>query len=104
MDKAIEDGMKKLNEAEDRKETDIEYGNDIPYRGEDVKYATPEEGMAALMEDVQRLDLMLDSEFYGESEEDLRWIIEGLSNGRYNVDEETIKQLLEVLEVRISRL
>lgn len=101
MDKAIEDVMNKLNEAEDRKESDVEYGDDISYPGDDVKYSTPEEGMAALMEDVQRLGLMLDSEFYGESEEDLRWIIDGLSSGRYNVDEETINQLLEALEERI---
>lgn len=93
-----------VDDIEDIKETDIEYGDDIPYPGEDVKYATPEEGLAALLEDVQHLDLMLDSEFYGESEEDLRWIIDGLSSGRYNVDEETIKQLLEALEVRISGL
>ena len=59
----------------------------------------------ALKEDVQRLSLMLDSdEFYGDAEGDLRWIIEGLSNGRYNVDEETINQLLEALEVRIDNL
>lgn len=101
MDKAIEDVMNKLNEAEGRKESDVEYGDDIPYPGDDVKYDTLEEGMAALMEDVQRLSLMLDSEFYGESEEDLRWIIDGLSSGRYNVDEETINQLLEALEERI---
>lgn len=101
MDKAIEDVMNKLNEAEGRKESDVEYGDDIPYPGDDVKYDTPEEGMAALMEDVQRLGFMLDSEFYGESEEELRWIIDGLSSGRYNVDEETINQLLEALEERI---
>lgn len=79
-------------------------GDDIPYQGEDVKYDTPEEGMEALMEDVQHFSLMLDSEFYGESEGDLRWIIDGLSSGRYNVDEETIKQLLEALEERIGNL
>ena len=95
--------MEKLK-AEDRKDIDkdkdIEYGDDIPYLGDDVKYDTPEEGMAALMEDVQRLGLMLDSEFYGDAEEDLRWIIDGLNSGRYNVYEETVKQLLEALEVR----
>ena len=96
--------MKKFDEAEDRKELDIEYGDDIPYRGDDVKYATPEEGLAALLEDVQHFDIMLDSEFRGEAEDELRWIIDGLSSGRYNVDEETVKQLLEALEVRIGRL
>ena len=80
-------------------------GDDIPYRGEDVKYDTPEEGLEALKEDVQRLSLMLDSdEFYGDAEGDLRGIIEGLSSGRYNVDEETINQLLEALEVIIDNL
>ena len=77
-------------------------GDDIPYRGEDVKYDTPEEGLEALLEDVRYFDIMLGSEFNGDAEGDLRWIIEGLSNGRYNVDEETIKQLLEALEERIS--
>ena len=102
MDKAIEDGMKKLNEAEDRKETDIEYGDDIPYRGEDVKYDTPEEGLEALLEDVRHFDIMLGSEFNGDAEDELRWIIDGISSGRYNVDEETINQLLEALEVRFE--
>ena len=104
MDKAIEDGTKKLNEAEDRKETDIEYGDDIPYRGEDVKYTTPEEGMAAVMEDVQHFGITLDGELYGEAEEELRWIIEGLSSGRYNVDEETVKQLIAALDEKINNL
>lgn len=79
-------------------------GDDIPYRGEDVKYSTPEEGMAALMEDVQHFSLMLDSDFYGDAEGDLRWIIDGLSSGRYNVDEETINQLLEALDEKMSNL
>ena len=79
-------------------------GDDIPYRGEDVKYDTPEEGLEALKEDVQHLSIMLDSDFYGDAEGDLRWIIEGLSNGRYNVDEETINQMLEALEVIIDNL
>lgn len=96
--------MKKFDEAEDRKEIDLDYGDDISYPGEDVKYATPEEGMAALMEDVQHFSLMLDGELLGEAEDELRWILDGIKSDRYNVDEETVKQLLEALEVRIGNL
>lgn len=83
-----------------RREIDIEYGDDIPYPGDDVKYDTPEEGLAALMEDVRHFDIMLGSKFNGDAEDDLRYIIDGISSGRYNVDEETVKQLLEALEER----
>lgn len=79
-------------------------GEDIPYPGEDVKYDTPEEGLAALMEDVQHFGLMLNVEFLGEAEEELRWILDGIKSGRYNVDEETVQQLVAALEERIGRL
>ena len=85
-------------------EAENKVGDDVSYQGEDVKYDTPEEGLAALMEDVQHFGLMLDGELLGEAEDELRWIIDGISSGRYNVDEETVKQLLEALEERIGRL
>ena len=79
-------------------------GDDIPHPGEDVKYDTPEEGLAALMEDVQHFGLMLNVEFLGEAEEELRWILDGIKSGRYKVDEETVQQLVAALEERIGRL
>ena len=79
-------------------------GDDISHPGEDVKYDTPEEGLAALMEDVQHFGLMLNVEFLGEAEEELRWILDGIKSGRYNVDEETVQQLVAALEERIGRL
>ena len=80
-------------------------GDDVSYPGEDVKYDTPEEGLAALMEDVQHFGLMLNGEFLGEAEEELRWILEGIKSGRYNdVDEETVQQLVAALDERIGNL
>ena len=85
-------------------EAENKAGDDVSYQGEDVKYDTPEEGLAALMEDVQHFGLMLNVEFLGEAEEELRWILDGIKSGRYNVDEETVQQLVAALEERIGRL
>ena len=94
----------KFFEVAERKDIDIEYGDDISYPGEDVKYSTPEEGMAALMEDVQHFGITLDGELYGEAEEELRWIVEGIKSGRYKVDEETVKQLFAAIDERMNNL
>ena len=95
--------MEKLK-AEDRKDIDkdkdTEYGDDIPYRGEDVKYDTPEEGMAALMEDVKRLGFLLDIGFNREASYSLAGIIGCIASGEYDVEEGTIKQLIDAIDAR----
>ena len=91
----------KFFEVAERKDIDIDYGEDNPYPDESEKLS-PDESMAALMEDVQRFGFMMDIGFYGEAEYTLRWIIDSIKSKRYNVDEETLKKLTEAIDARMG--
>ena len=65
-------------------------GEDIPFSGDDIPY-TGEDGFVTLMEDIEHAIFMHESGFSGEAEEDLRYIMEKLENGRCNVDDETVR-------------
>ena len=91
----------KFFEVAERKDIDVDYDEDDLSLDESEKLS-PEESMAALMEDVQRFGFMMDIEFYGEAEYTLRWIIDSIKSKRYNVDEETLKKLTEAIDARMG--
>ena len=73
------------------------YGDDIPFPGVDFTYSK-EEGIKALIEDIDHAKSELESGYTGEAEEDFKYILEGLEKGRYNVDEDTVKSQIAVIE------
>ena len=92
----------KFYEVGERKDIDVDYGEDNLSLDESEKLSS-EETMEALLEDVQRFGFMMDIGFYGEAEYTLRWIIDSIKSKRYDVDEETLKKLMEAIEARMRR-
>ena len=79
------------------------YGDDIPFPEQDFIYSK-EKGREALLEDIQHAESELECELFGEANEDLNCILESLKKGRYNVDEDTVKTKIAVIEKLMRRL
>ena len=92
----------KFYETGAKKELVALEGDNLP-EPEAVEKLSPEESMAALMEDVQRFGFMMDIGFYGEAEYTLGWIMHCIKSKKYDVDEETVKQLLEAIDAKMNR-
>ena len=82
-----------------KKEIEAQRGDTIPLPFEVVKLS-PKESKAALMEDVQRLGFLLDIGFNREASYSLAGIIGCIASGEYDVEEGTIKQLIEAIDAR----
>ena len=76
-------------------------GEDLQFSGDDMP-STEEDGFETLMEDIEHAAFMQESGFSCEAEEDLRYIMEKLENGGYNVDDETARSQKAVIEDKLK--
>lgn len=89
----------KFYQTEAKKEIEAQKGDNL-HAPLGVVKLSPEESKVALMEDVQRLGFLLDIGFNREASYSIARIIDCIASGEYDVEEGTIKQLIDAIDAR----